>query len=94
MRYNQAKELIITECDRWIESQWIDRAAKPTVRETLKFFIELQDARSPLLDFRARDRDKWRIVHGWLEEKGRVSEFPRDPDHLAQRKQRSFRRGD
>jgi hypothetical protein len=32
----------------------------------LKFFYELQDMRSPLLDFRSGRRDKWRVINDWL----------------------------
>ena len=35
-------------------------------RESLQFFFELQDSRSPLLDFQTRGRDKWQLVHAWL----------------------------
>ncbi len=91
MRYDQAKERILIEWDRWIEKEWIDRGVKPTARETLKFFIELQDARSPLLDFRSRGRDKWQILHQWLEESGRVLEFPQGPAPPLRPKDRLFR---
>jgi len=43
-----------------------------TGRESLKFFIELQDLKSPLLNFQTRGRDRWRIIHGWLETEARV----------------------
>jgi hypothetical protein len=37
-----------------------------TGRHSLKFFVELQDARSALLNFKARGRYKWQVVHDWL----------------------------
>jgi len=40
-----------------------DRA---TGRDALKFYVELEDTRSPLLNFETRRRDKWQIVHDWL----------------------------
>ena len=39
---------------------------------SLKFFVELQDARSALLNFKARGRDKWQVVHDWLLDARRV----------------------
>ena len=65
MKQEEAKRLIIREWDRWIQTQRID-AGGPTGRDSLKFFLELQDARSTLLDFQTRGRDKWQVVHAWL----------------------------
>jgi hypothetical protein len=74
MRYREAKKLITEEWDRWIERQAINQGG-PTARESLKFFIELQDTRSPLLDFRSRRRDRWQVVHRWLLEQKRVADY-------------------
>lgn len=38
----------------------------PTGKDSLRFFYELQDGGSPLLDFQSRGHDKWRIIHAWL----------------------------
>lgn len=65
MKQEEAKQLIIREWDRWVQTQPIDSGGA-TGRDSLKFFLELQDARSPLLDFQTRGRDKWRVVHAWL----------------------------
>jgi hypothetical protein len=65
MKQQEAKHLIIREWDRWVQTQPID-AGGPTGRDSLKFFVELQDARSALLDFQTRGRDKWLVVHAWL----------------------------
>jgi hypothetical protein len=73
MRQNERKSLILLEWDRWRKTQAGDKP-KPTARDTLKFFYELQDRRSPLLDFRSGGRDKWQVVHDWLLSEGRVSE--------------------
>jgi hypothetical protein len=40
----------------------------------LKFFCELQDRRSALVDFRPRRHDKWRVIHALLLNEGRVSD--------------------
>jgi hypothetical protein len=65
MKQEEAKQLIIREWDRWVQTQPIDSGGA-TGRDSLKFFLELKDARSPLLDFQTRGRDKWQVVHGWL----------------------------
>jgi len=72
MKQREVKPLIIREWDRWIQTQSID-PGKASARDAFKFFVELQEARSPLLDFRPRGREKWQIVHGWLLSEGRVS---------------------
>jgi hypothetical protein len=65
MKQRDARALIIPEWIRWLQSQSIDPGVA-TGRESLKFFFELQDSRSPLLDFQTRGRDKWELVHTWL----------------------------
>jgi hypothetical protein len=72
MRQKEAKKLIIREWDRWIQTQSIDPGG-PAGRESLKFFLKLQDAKSPLLDFKYKGRDKWQIVHAWLLSAGRLA---------------------
>jgi hypothetical protein len=73
MRQKEVRTLIIREWDRWLQTQSIDSGGA-TGRDTLKFFFELQDARSPLLDFKSRGRDKWQIIHTWLLSKELVSD--------------------
>ena len=73
MRQDQWKSQVLQEWDRWLQAQPIE-AATPTARDTLKFFCELQDRRSPLLDFRPGRRDKWQIIHAWLHHAGRVAD--------------------
>jgi len=73
MRQKELRDLIIREWDRWLQTQSIDSDG-PTGRDTLKFFFELQDARSPLLNFQSRGRDKWKIIHTWLQSKEPVSD--------------------
>ncbi len=65
MKQKEAKILIIREWEHWLQSQCIDPASA-SGRDTLKFYFELQDKKSALLDFQSRGRDKWQIVHGWL----------------------------
>jgi hypothetical protein len=65
MRREDAKRLIIREWDRWIQTQFIDPGGA-TGRDSLKFFLELQNTRPALLDFQARGRDKWQMVYAWL----------------------------
>jgi hypothetical protein len=72
MRQQDAKPLIIREWDRWIQTQPIDPQTA-IAGDSFKFFLELQEARSPLLDFRPRGQDKWQIVYGWLVRERRVS---------------------
>jgi hypothetical protein len=73
MRQHERKSRLLLEWDRWLQAQPVARR-RPTARDTLKFFYELEDSRSPLLDFRSGRRDKWQVVHAWLVELGRVSE--------------------
>ncbi len=72
MKQKEARNLIVQEWDRWVKTQSIEIGG-PTGRESLKFLFELQDRRSPLLEFQARRRDKWQIVHDWLLSERRVS---------------------
>jgi hypothetical protein len=72
MKQERARRLIIREWDQWVQAQPIDSGG-PTGRDSLKFFVELQDARSALLDFQAKGRDKWQVVHDWLLDARRVS---------------------
>jgi hypothetical protein len=73
MRRDERKSLLLQEWDRWLQTQPDDPPA-PTARDTLKFYYELQDRRSPLLDFRPSRGDKWRVIHAWLLNEGRVSD--------------------
>jgi hypothetical protein len=73
MKQRDVRPLIIWEWDRWVQTQSI-HPRKARALDSFKFFLELQDARSPLLDFQPRGRDKWQIVHGWLLSEGRVSD--------------------
>ncbi|HUN98123.1 MAG TPA: hypothetical protein VMU69_18055 [Bradyrhizobium sp.] len=73
MKREEAKRLIVRAWDQWIASQpnVLDRA---TGRDSLKFYLELTDAQSPLLKFQGRGRDKWQIIHDWLRSEGRVED--------------------
>jgi hypothetical protein len=73
MKQKVAREQILQQWDDWIRSQKIEPGG-PTGKESLKFFIELQDANSPLLDFPSRGRDRWRIIHTWLLTAQRVTD--------------------
>jgi hypothetical protein len=71
MKQERARRLIIREWDQWVQAQPIDSGGA-TGRDSLKLFVELQDARSALLNFKARGRDKWQVVHDWLLDARRV----------------------
>jgi len=72
MKYDEAKRLIILEWDRWIQTQPID-SGNASGRDSLKFVLELRDARSALLNFQPKGRDKWRLIHAWLLSERRVA---------------------
>jgi hypothetical protein len=71
MKQKDLRNLIIREWDQWVQTQPIDPGGA-TGRDSLKFFVDLQDRRSTLLDFHSRGRDKWQIVHAWLLSERRV----------------------
>ena len=71
MKQSEARVLILQQWDRWIQTRTVDPGG-PTGKDSLKFFHELQDARSPLLEFQARGQDKWRVLHAWLLDAGRL----------------------
>jgi hypothetical protein len=73
MKQEEARRLLIEEWDEWIRTQPV-APDKATGRESLKFFLELKDARSALLKFQAKVRDKWPIIHRWLLDENRVSD--------------------
>jgi hypothetical protein len=73
MRYDERKSLLLQEWDHWLQTQPVVPKA-PTAKETLKFYYELEDRRSPLLDFRPRRQDKWQVIHALLVNEGRVSD--------------------
>jgi hypothetical protein len=75
MKQEEAKDLIIREWDRWVQTQSMI-SGRATGRDSFKFFLELEDARSVFLDFRTRcHRDKWQIIHTWLLGARRLSEW-------------------
>jgi hypothetical protein len=86
MRQDERKSLLVLEWDRWLHTQ--PDPSRPTARDTLKFFCELQDRRSPLLDFRSGGRDKWQIIRTWLQSEGRVSEGV-SPTRSSRRRERA-----
>jgi len=63
--------LVLREWDRWTTLQG-NRVTRLTHRDTLEFFVELQNTKPDLLNFNPRGRDKWDIVHRWLIAAGRV----------------------
>jgi hypothetical protein len=65
MKQKDARALMMPEWGRWLQSQSID-PDQATGRDSLKFYFELEDKRSPLLNFQTRGRDKWEVVHAWL----------------------------
>jgi hypothetical protein len=65
MKQKEARILIVREWERWLQGQSIDPGSA-TGRDTLKFYFELQDNKSDLLEFQSRGRDKWHIINSWL----------------------------
>ena len=65
--------LLVREWDSWTTRRGITQRTA-TAREALKFYVELQTAKSPLLKFNARGRDKWQILYRWLLSSGRLIE--------------------
>jgi hypothetical protein len=65
MKQKEAKPLVIEAWNRWSQKRGIERN-DATGRDLLQFYYELQDAKSPLLKFMSRGRDKWLIIHEWL----------------------------
>ncbi len=73
MKSHECKSQLILEWEPCLQTPHLDPPG-PTARETLRFFCDLQDSRSPLLDFRPRRRDRWRVIHELLLNEGRVSD--------------------
>jgi len=73
MKQSEARVLLLQQWDEWVLTQAIDPGG-PTGKDSLRFFYELEDDESPLLDFQARGQDKWRIIHGWLLSAQRLSD--------------------
>ena len=71
MKQSEAKRLILEAWDRWAEKHALG-AEEVTGRDSLKFFIELQDSKSSHLNFQTRGRDKWLTIHDWLVSEARV----------------------
>ena len=71
MKQKDLRTLIVREWDSWLQSQSISPGSA-TGRDSLKFYFDLQDRRSSLLNFQSRGRDKWQIVHAWLLSEHRV----------------------
>jgi hypothetical protein len=65
MKQRDARILMIQTWERWLQTHSID-PDHASGRDTLKFYFELQDSKSELLDFQSRGRDKWHIINGWL----------------------------
>jgi hypothetical protein len=93
MKQSEARVLILQQWDEWVLMQAIDPGG-PTGKDSLRFFYELEDDGSSLLDFQARGQDKWRIIHAWLLSAQRLSDhwiFP-PPRISPTRKLRPLRR--
>ena len=73
MKCKEAKLLIIEAWDSWLSKQAIG-FARPTGRDSLRFFIELEDTHSHLLEFDPKRRDKWLLNHSWLQSTRRVAD--------------------
>jgi hypothetical protein len=73
MKQRDLRTHIIREWDTWLQNHAIPPGSA-TGRDSLKFYFELQDKRSTLLNFQSRGRDKWQIVHSWLLSEHRVND--------------------
>jgi hypothetical protein len=73
MRSDKRKSLLLQEWDSWVRTQ-PEKPPAPTAKETLRFFYELEEKRSPLVAFRPRQQDRWRVIHSLLLHEGRVSD--------------------
>lgn len=71
MRLKEAKPLVIAAWDDWAAKRGL-RPDDATGRDTLQFYYELQDAKSPFLQFFSRTREKWQVIHDWLVSERRV----------------------
>ena len=78
MRQWRRKLQIRSEWERWLRDSSLD-PEEATSRDSLKFFYELQEKKSPLFKFQSRGRDKWKIVHQWLLGDERASDLPEAP---------------
>jgi len=92
MKQSEARVLILQQWDEWILTHAIDPGG-PTGKDSLRFFYQLEDDGSPLLDFQARGQDKWRIIHAWLLSAERVFDYwiSPAPPIVPARKPRSAR---
>jgi hypothetical protein len=95
MKQQESKPLIIQQWDQWVQTQSIE-PRHASARDSFKFFLELEDAQSPLLNFQPRGRDKWQTVHDWLLNEGRVlncgspsSDPAKSKDLVLKRKQQA-----
>jgi len=69
---SREKQSILREWDLWIQTQPLHGNA--TWRDARKFFLYLGAKPSPAsLDFATRGHDKWKVVHGWLVDAGRLA---------------------
>jgi hypothetical protein len=65
MKLSEAKPLVIAAWDDWAAKKGI-MPGYGEGRDALRFYYELQDAKSPLLRFISRARDKWQVIYEWL----------------------------
>ena len=82
MQQWQRKSLIRFAWERWLLDPSLD-PEEATGRDTLEFFYELQEKKSPLAKFQSTGRDKWKMVHRWLLGDGRISDHPEAPSKGA-----------
>jgi hypothetical protein len=71
MKQKEAKPLVIAAWKEWMSTRELD-AAEATGRDALRFYYDMKDAKSPLLKFRTRARDKWEVIHDWLMRERRI----------------------
>lgn len=71
MKQKEVRPLLVAAWDEWAARKGLD-LGKATGRDTLQFYYDLQDAKSPLLKFVSRTCEKWQVIHDWLVSEQRV----------------------
>jgi hypothetical protein len=70
---SRERQAILREWDLWIQTQPFQENA--TWRDARNFFLHLEARPSPASpDLPTRGHDKWKMVHGWLVDAGRLAD--------------------
>jgi hypothetical protein len=71
MKQKEARPGLVAAWDEWAARKGVD-LDDATGRDTLQFYYDLQDAKSPLLEFVSRTCEKWQVIHDWLVSERRI----------------------